>query len=134
GPGEAAVPAELVRFTHDGKVEGTRASVTPFVSMPLLAPSCFVTPKAGFRAASYNLDHTDPAAQMTPHATIPWFSLDSGLVFERSARFFGDTLTQTLEPRLFYVKVPYRNQDAFPIFDTALPALNFTHLFSENRS
>jgi LPS-assembly protein len=54
-------------------------------------------------------------------------------VFERSARFFGDTLTQTLEPRLYYVKVPYRNQDAFPIFDTALADFNFTQLFSENR-
>ena len=130
---DTTLPAELVRFTHDVKVEGTRMSVNPFVSVPFLAPSWFVTPKAGFRAATYNLDHTDPAAETTPHATIPWFSLDSGLVFERSARFFGDTLTQTLEPRLYYVKVPYRNQDAFPVFDTALADFNFTQLFSENR-
>ena len=130
---DSTVPAELVRFTHDVKVEGTRVSVNPVAAIPMLAPSWFVTPKVGFRAASYKLDHTDPGAEMTPHATIPWFSLDSGLVFERSARFFGDTLTQTLEPRLYYVKVPYRNQDAFPIFDTALADFNFTQLFSENR-
>lgn len=130
---DATLPAELVRFTHDVKVEGTRVSINPVAAMPFLAPSWFVTPKVGFRSASYGLDHTDPGAETAPRATIPWFSLDSGLVFERSARFFGEALTQTLEPRLFYVKVPYRNQDAFPIFDTALADFNYTQLFSENR-
>jgi LPS-assembly protein len=130
---DSTLPAELVRFTHDVKVEGTRVSINPVAAMPLLAPSWFVTPKVGLRAASYGLDHTDPGAEMSPHATIPWASLDSGLVFERSARFFGETLTQTLEPRMFYVYAPYRNQDAFPIFDTALADFNYTQLFSENR-
>jgi LPS-assembly protein len=130
---DSTLPAELVRFTHDVKVEGTRVSINPVAAMPMLAPSWFVTPKVGLRGASYSLDHTDPGAEVSPHATIPWFSLDSGLVFERSARFFGDTLTQTLEPRMFYVKVPYRNQDAFPLFDTALADFNYTQLFSENR-
>jgi len=60
-------------------------------------------------------------------------SADTGLIFERDARFFGDTLTQTLEPRLFYVYVPYRNQDQIPIFDTALADFNFPQLFTENR-
>jgi len=105
----------------------------PVAALPMLAPSWFITPKVGLRAASYNLDHTDPGAQMSPHATIPWTSLDSGLVFERSARFFGEALTQTLEPRMYYVYAPYRNQDAFPIFDTALADFNYTQLFSENR-
>ena len=41
--------------------------------------------------------------------------------------------TQTLEPRLFYVYVPYRNQDAIPIFDTALADFNYAQLFTENR-
>jgi LPS-assembly protein len=60
-------------------------------------------------------------------------SADTGLIFEREARFFGDTLTQTLEPRLFYVYVPYRNQDDIPLFDTALADFNFPQLFTENR-
>ncbi len=130
---DSTLPAELVRFTHDVKVEGTRMSINPVAAMPFLAPAWFVTPRVGLRAANYNLDHTDPGAEMSPHATIPWASLDSGLVFERSARFFGETLTQTLEPRMFYVYAPYRNQDAFPLFDTALADFNYTQLFSENR-
>ena len=40
---------------------------------------------------------------------------------------------QTLEPRLFYVYVPYRNQDSIPLFDTALADYNYAQLFTENR-
>jgi len=60
-------------------------------------------------------------------------SLDTGLIFDREARFFGENLTQTLEPRLFYVNIPYRNQDPMPLFDTALADFNFPQLFTENR-
>ncbi len=39
------------------------------------------------------------------------FSFDTGLIFERSVRLFGQDYIQTLEPRLYYVYTPYRNQD-----------------------
>ena len=55
------------------------------------------------------------------------------LVFERPANWFGASLTQTLEPRLFYVYVPYRNQDHIPLFDTTLADFNYPQLFTENR-
>jgi LPS-assembly protein len=64
---------------------------------------------------------------------LPTFSLDSGLTFERDASFFGRSATQTLEPRLFYVYTPFRDQSLLPIFDTALADFNFTQIFSENR-
>jgi LPS-assembly protein len=54
------------------------------------------------------------------------------LVFERDAGSQGQR-TQTLEPRVVYSYVPYRNQDELPIFDTALPDLNLTQLFRTNR-
>jgi LPS-assembly protein len=60
-------------------------------------------------------------------------SVDSGMVFERDANFLGNSMTQTFEPRLFYVYTPYRDQSAFPLFDTALADLSFAQLFSENR-
>jgi LPS-assembly protein len=53
-------------------------------------------------------------------------------VFERDAGSEGQR-TQTLEPRLVYSYVPYRNQDSLPIFDTGLPDLNLTELFRTNR-
>jgi hypothetical protein len=40
---------------------------------------------------------------------------------------------QTLEPRAFYVYVPYRNQSQAPTFDTAVDDFNFGQLFSVNR-
>ncbi len=40
---------------------------------------------------------------------------------------------QTLEPRLLYVHVPYRDQDALPVFDTIVPDLNLVQLFRSNR-
>ncbi len=130
---DAQLPAEYVRFSHDSLVQGSRASATPTFSAPVLAPGYYFTPKAGFRYARYNVDNPAPGFSKTPGVNIPWFSLDSGLTFERQARYFGRELTQTLEPRLFYVNVPYRDQDQIPVFDTALADLNFAQLFTENR-
>jgi LPS-assembly protein len=130
---DAGVPVEFVRFSHDAKVQGSRASWNPVVTLPLLRPGGFLTPKLGLRQVGYDLERVQPGAELTPRVSIPWFSADTGLIFERDARFFGETLTQTLEPRLFYVRVPYRNQDAIPLFDTALADFNFPQLFSENR-
>ena len=60
-------------------------------------------------------------------------SVDSGLVFERDALFLGEQAVQTLEPRLFYVYTPYKNQQFFPKFDTSLADFNFAQIFRENR-
>jgi LPS-assembly protein len=130
---DSVLPAEAVRFTSPTLVEGTRLEINPVLEAPFLAPGWFVRPRVGLRAMTYDLDQTQPGQATKPHASIPWFSFDTGLVFERGARFFGEQLTQTLEPRVFYVRAPYRNQDAIPIFDTALADYNFTQLFSENR-
>ena len=68
----------------------------------------------------------------TPTRTLPYASLDTGLIFERDAGSQGQR-TQTLEPRLVYTYVPYRNQDELPIFDTGLPDFNLVELFRTNR-
>jgi LPS-assembly protein len=130
---DAALPAEYVRFSHESLVHGSRLSGTPTFAAPFLAPGYFFTPKAGVRFARYSIENPLPGNSRGPGVSIPWFSLDGGLIFEREARYFGRELTQTLEPRLFYVRVPYRNQDQIPIFDTALADLNFPQLFTENR-
>ena len=131
---DTGLTAEYVRFTHPTLVEGARSSLSPTLAVPLLAPGWFVTPKAGLRYVTYGLTRTAaPGAPQAPTASIPWASLDSGLVFERDSGLFGAGSTQTLEPRLFYVYVPFRNQDAIPIFDTALADFNYAQLFTENR-
>jgi LPS-assembly protein len=133
GTFDAAVPGEFVRFVHDTLVEGSRVTFAPTVAAPRVAPGWYLRPKAGLRYTSYELDRTAPGDPAKPTVAIPWLSVDSGLVFERSARWFGQSLTQTLEPRLFYVYVPYKNQDHIPLFDTTLADFNYAQLFTENR-
>jgi len=130
---DAAIPAEYVNFTHPDLVSGERATLAPVVSAPLLASGAHVTPKAGARRVGYNLTDTAPGQPERQDYTIPWMSLDSGLVFDRATEWFGARLTQTLEPRLYYVYVPYRNQDQAPLFDTALADFTYAQLFTENR-
>jgi LPS-assembly protein len=59
--------------------------------------------------------------------------VDSGLIFERGMRLFGEDVTQTLEPRMYYVYAPFRAQDRLPLFDTTLADFNYAQLFTENR-
>ena len=133
GAFDTALPLEYVRFSHPTLIEGTRTSTTPTLALPLLAPGWFITPKLGLRSVSYGLERADPGQQQAPHVSLPWASLDSGLVFERASGLLGAGSTQTLEPRLFYVYIPYRDQDSLPLFDTALADFNYAQLFSENR-
>jgi LPS-assembly protein len=130
---DATLPAEYVQFVHPTLVEGGRSTVSPTFAAPYLAPGWFVTPKAGARVVTYSLDRESLGQPQSPGLSVPWLSLDSGLVFERPARWFGENLTQTLEPRLYYVWAPYRNQDNIPLFDTTLADFNYAQLFTENR-
>lgn len=125
--------SELTRFWHPDLIKGNRMVVVPQLSYPIIGASYFVTPKVMLNASAYQLDEfgTDPSRSL--QRAVPTFSLDSGLVFERDAKFGGKQLTQTLEPRLFYVYTPYRKQDQFPNFDTAPATFNFSQIFSENR-
>jgi LPS-assembly protein len=129
---DGALPIEYARFTHPTLVEGERSTANPVLSMPLTAPGYFLTPSLGARHARYELSRTagEPARQTV---SIPWFSLDGGLVFERGTDWFGEPLTQTLEPRFYYVYAPFREQSQLPLFDTALADFNYAQLFSENR-
>jgi len=82
----------------------------------------------------YMLDRTTAALpEQHPSYAIPITSLDAGLVFERDLTLLDTPLTQTLEPRAFYVYIPYKDQSAAPVFDTALDDFNFSQLFAENR-
>jgi LPS-assembly protein len=134
-----SVDAEATRFRHPDYVGGDRALLLGQVSYPIVRPSYFITPKLLLNAAKYNLnDNVGEGANARPGGDslsrfIPTFSLDSGMVFERDTTLFGRAITQTLEPRLFYVRTPYRDQSAFPNFDTAEAGFSFAQLFTENR-
>lgn len=137
-----AIDSEFSRFFLPdeellGRKRGDRLVINPQISYPLIRPGYFITPKLSLHATSYQLD--TPAGGFSPSSpssltrTLPTLSLDSGLIFERDTTFFGRHARQTLEPRLFYVYTPFRDQSLYPNFDSAEATFNYAQLYSENR-
>jgi len=118
--------------TGDPRVTGTRTTINPSISIPFTRPYGYVTPKFGIHHTNYSLSD-DPNKESSYQRTLPTFSLDSGLYFDRDFKIASRGYSQTLEPRLFYVYIPNRDQSNLPIFDTSLADLNFSSLFSENQ-
>jgi LPS-assembly protein len=112
--------------------EGVRLVANPTLAYPVITPGWFIKPKIGLHLSSYQLSRNDPGLPTSIDRSVPTFSIDGGLFFERSTTFFGRDVTQTLEPRLFYVRTPFRDQTSIPVFDTAVADFNFAQLFSEN--
>src|SRR5438067_967995 len=113
---------------------GSRFVLYPGVAWGQRSAAWFFTARGGVHFRDYSLDTTTPALpERHPQVTVPIASLDAGLVFEREARILDTDVSQTLEPRAFYVYIPFRRQDQTPVFDTAIDDFNFTQLFSENR-
>jgi LPS-assembly protein len=92
-----------------------------------------VSAKTGVHLRHYDLNEKRPGVSDTLDYAIPITSLDGRLLFERDWNVLGRNFVQTLEPRAFYVYVPYRDQTSAPVFDTAVDAYNFSQLFSVNR-
>lgn len=134
GPGGAnlAVSGEFVNFVHPSLLNGRRSSFYPSVSLPYSESWGFLTPKLGWHVTRYALDR-DTTSQPDATRSVPIFSLDGGLYFEREAALFGSHFRQTLEPRLYYLNVPYRDQSQLPIFDSGEADFNYARLFTENR-
>lgn len=155
----AGVDAEAVKFQHDEKAGGSRLDVKPFVSMPLRGASWFLRPTLAWRHTEYRLDagladstarnlaasaYGIPAAQVTPamlaefrddapSRSLPIASLDAGLYFDRETEIKGSRFLHTLEPRLFYLNAPYRDQNGIPIFDTRAFTFSWGQMFRDNR-
>jgi LPS-assembly protein len=126
------VDAEATWFDRDAGTTGLRVDLMPRIAWPLRRSGYYLEPSAAYRITSYRLSDLAPGAEDSPDRRAPILSLDAGLEFERMANP-RSRLLQTLEPRLRYTWIPYRNQSDLPIFDTALPDLDFVQLFRTNR-
>ncbi len=118
---------------------GSRFVAYPSISLPIMQSYGFVTPKIGVHTTHYNLNDNNfningnNISNNSATRTLPIFSLDSGLYFERDVSIVKNRYTQTIEPRMFYVYIPNKKQDLLPVFDSTLADLNMTTLFTENR-
>ncbi|WP_029527008.1 LPS-assembly protein LptD [Polaromonas glacialis] len=128
--------ADFTRFSADERLtkqpNGNRAFSRLQVSRPWLAPWGYVTPKVQLHATSYQFESPLANGATSVSRVVPTFSLDSGLTFERDASYFGRSFTQTLEPRAFYVRTPYRDQSFLPNYDSGANSFNFATVFTEN--
>lgn len=113
--------------------DGQRTVLYPQVALPFVTPGWYVTPKIGANVRHYTLSGQAPGTPATLNSTLPVFSVDSGMTFERRDTWFGKEYTQTLEPRLYYLNIPYKDQSKIPLFDSALADFNFAQIFSENQ-
>lgn len=124
--------AEYADFRNPTLVTGERAYAYPTVAWTRQGSAWYLTAKTGVHVRNYNLNDTTPD-RSTQNYAIPISSVDTGVVFERDTSVFGKSYLQTLEPRAYYVYVPFRDQTKAPIFDTAIDDYNFAQLFSPNR-
>ena len=111
---------------------GQRSFAAAQLSRPWHKPWGFVIPKIQLHATRYQLDSPLANNQMEVNRLLPTFSLDTGLVYERDASVLGRMLRQTLEPRAFFVRTPYKDQSHLPSYDTGATDFNLTTVYSEN--
>lgn len=135
---QPSVEARYDRFHHDApelRTTGQRLELMPRVAWPLRWPGYYLEPAVAWNHVRYRLDPVAADAPEQPSRSLPVASLDAGLFLEREFRLLDRGLLQTLEPRLFYLYVPERDQDDLPLFDTGLSGLtaSYSELFRTNR-
>ena len=125
------------------RANGTRLNAAPSVSLPMSWSYGFITPKLKYAYTKYDLDLDGTGKEQmvaegqkfksSQDRSIPIASVDSGLFFDRSTQWFGKNYNQTLEPRLFYLYVPEKDQSDIPVFDTSESSFSYSSLFRDNR-
>jgi len=131
------------------RANGDRLTLAPQMSLPLTASWGYIKPSVKFVYTDYQLDldaqgKYDLSQQSATSSTyetfhsnldrsIPIYSVDSGLYFDRNTSMFGTNYRQTLEPRAYYLYVPYEKQNDIPIFDTAENQFSYSSLWRDNR-
>lgn len=124
--------SELVDFTHkdDTKITGNRVTLRPGLRLPLSGTSWFINPAIKFSHTQYNVGTEAGTSQEIDNRNLMMSSVDAGLFFERQ---LDNGYQQTLEPRLYYLHVPFEDQTITPIFDTSTPEFSVAQLFRDNR-
>lgn len=144
GQGEAPVglqwstQLEINHFTlrnrapGDTRSDGERAHLLGALWWPQDLSWGWLTPRMAINAATYQTDQPMSDGRRRASRAIPTLSLDAGLRFERATALFGRPLSQTLEPRLHYVRTPWRNQDTLPNFDSSVNDFNEISIYQDN--
>ncbi|MBI2383152.1 MAG: LPS assembly protein LptD [Gammaproteobacteria bacterium] len=122
---------EYVNFEHASREQGQRVGLQSQLRWLQDRSAWYSLLRADYHVTRYKLTSRDTAGDPTePLRTLPVLSAEGGLRFERTT---AAGALQTLEPRLFYLYVPFRDQDDLPLFDSGEPDFDFVQLFAHNR-
>jgi len=129
-PWALGLNTQVTNFRRDDSNEGLRTHMRPHLVWRMDRLGWYANAEAAVRYTRYDLTETDDATSSLIERTLPTYTAEAGLRFERH---LDNGWLQTLEPRLFYLYNEFEEQDDIPIFDTGTPDLNFDRLFADNR-
>ena len=132
-PIDVGVENEYINFYRESRTSGHRFNIKPFVSIPIESTGAFFRPKFSMQYTQYYLDNLEREKEKNFTRVLPIVSVDSGLIFERDFEFANSGFLHTIEPRLFYLLIPKKQQEKVTIFDTAEYDFSYASLFRENR-
>lgn len=147
GPFDFRIYGQAAKFTsvNPYSPDATRLHMEPTLSLPLTNGWASLNTEAKVMATHYQQDIPDGFAanysMRNPGATaptlddsvnrvLPQFKVDGKLVFERPM-IWAEGATQTLEPRVQYLYVPYRDQSNIYTYDTTLLQTDYSGLFRD---
>ncbi|MFW7196644.1 LPS assembly protein LptD [Enterobacter sp. BNK-16] len=140
GPFDTRVYAQAVHFvnTDSDMPEATRVHLEPTINLPWSNDWASLNTEAKLMATHYQQKNIDNYNTMknahleeSVNRTLPQFKMDGKLIFERDMGLLADGYTQTLEPRMQYLYVPYRDQSKIQNYDSSLLQSDYSGLFRD---
>ena len=111
-------------------VRGSRLTAEPEIAWSREKAGSFIRTKARYLFKNYDLTGQAKHTEKTESFGVPVYSVDAGLIFERSTR---DEFRQTIEPRVYYLYSGYQDQRHLPLFDSSELSFSFPQLFRDER-
>ncbi|MDR9889323.1 LPS assembly protein LptD [Pseudenterobacter timonensis] len=139
GPFDTRVYGQVVHFvnTNSDMPEATRVHLEPVINLPLSNDWASLNTEAKLMATHYQQKNVDwynnrygTDLEDSVNRVLPQFKVDGKLTFERDMNW-AEGYTQTLEPRVQYLYVPYRDQSKIQNYDSTLLQSDYSGLFRD---
>lgn len=124
---------QFIRFYRQGRMTVNRIDLHPSVSLPFEREAGYFRPSLTVHYSRYLLSGQGLTLPADQTRVVPVTTVDTGIYLERNVDWGSHHWIQTLEPRLYYLYVPYVDQSQLPVVDTGEPNLNMSYMFSDNR-
>jgi len=132
-PIDIAIENEYINFYHADLVNGQRFNTKSSIAFPIETAGGFIKPRISLQHTEYSFTKQDNNDPDHVSRTLPIASIDGGLFFEKNFKFSDSSYLHTIEPRVFYLYIPEKDQTDIDIFDSSLYDFGFSSLFRENR-